>query len=48
MLCPVGDILIGATSYLKGTTPKVPKVNLKPAELCNLSFTIECASSFSC
>jgi hypothetical protein len=39
--CPVGGILLGALSYIKGTTPKLPKVNLKPAELCNLSFKIE-------
>ena len=39
--CPVGGILLGAMSYLKGKTPKLPKVNLKPAELCNLSLKID-------
>ena len=38
--CPVGGILLGAMSYLKGETPKLPKVHLKPGELCNLSFEI--------
>jgi len=35
--CPVGGILLGAITYLQGKTPKLPKVNLKPGELCNLS-----------
>ena len=39
--CPVGGILLGAMSYLKGKTPKLPKVNLKPAELCNISLKID-------
>ena len=39
--CPVGGILLGAVSYLKGKTPKLPHVTLKPAELCNLSFKID-------
>ncbi|MFW9922697.1 MAG: hypothetical protein ACFFDW_05325 [Candidatus Thorarchaeota archaeon] len=39
--CPVGGILLGAMSYLKGKTPQIPNVNLKPAELCNLSFKLD-------
>ena len=35
--CPVGGILLGAISYLKGETPQLPKVNLIPAELCNIN-----------
>ena len=35
--CPVGGILLGAITYLQGKTPKLPNVNLKPGELCNLS-----------
>jgi hypothetical protein len=38
--CPVGGILLGAISYLKGETPSVPKVNLIPAELCNINLKL--------
>ncbi|NHK29988.1 MAG: hypothetical protein FK730_01465 [Asgard group archaeon] len=38
--CPVGGILLGAISYLKGESPSLPKVNLIPAELCNINLKI--------
>ncbi|NHJ49217.1 MAG: hypothetical protein FK733_15620 [Asgard group archaeon] len=38
--CPVGGILLGAISYLKGETPSIPKVNLIPAELCNINLKL--------
>ena len=30
--CPVGGILLGALSYVRGETPYLPKINLKPGQ----------------
>ena len=39
--CPVGGILLGAISYIKGETPSIPKINLKPGQYCSLELNIK-------
>lgn len=39
--CPVGGILLGALSYIKGEAPTIPKINLKPGQYCSLEFDIK-------
>lgn len=39
--CPVGGILLGALSYVRGETPAVPKINLKPGQYCSLEINIK-------
>ena len=39
--CPVGGILMGALTYVKGESPSLPNINLKPGEFCKISLDIE-------
>ena len=39
--CPVGGILLGAISYIRGETPALPKINLKPAQYCSLEINLK-------
>ena len=39
--CPVGGILLGALSYIRGETPSLPKINLKPAQYCSLEIDLK-------
>ena len=38
--CPVGGILMGALTYIKGESPSLPNINLKPGEYCRISMDI--------
>ncbi|MCE7742268.1 MAG: hypothetical protein GOP50_07385 [Candidatus Heimdallarchaeota archaeon] len=38
--CPVGGILMGALTYVKGESPSLPNINLKPGELCKISLDV--------
>ncbi|MFW9929730.1 MAG: hypothetical protein ACFFD1_10095 [Candidatus Thorarchaeota archaeon] len=39
--CPVGGILLGALSYVRGETPSLPKINLKPGQYCSLELNLK-------
>ena len=39
--CPVGGIIMGALTYVKGESPSLPNINLKPGEFCRISLDIE-------
>ncbi len=39
--CPVGGIILGAVSYLHGSTPSSPDVKLRPGELCNITLPVK-------
>lgn len=39
--CPVGGILMGALTYVKGESPSLPNINLKPGEFCKISLDLE-------
>ena len=38
--CPVGGILMGALTYVKGESPSLPNINLKPGEFCKISLDV--------
>ena len=39
--CPVGGVLLGALSYIRGETPSLPRINLKPAQYCSLEIDLK-------
>ncbi|MFW9917074.1 MAG: hypothetical protein ACFFGZ_15820 [Candidatus Thorarchaeota archaeon] len=39
--CPVGGILMGGFTFLRGKSPSTPRIELRPAELCHVRFTVK-------
>ncbi|MHA1203270.1 MAG: hypothetical protein ACTSQ4_12225 [Candidatus Heimdallarchaeaceae archaeon] len=38
--CPVGGIIMGAITFVKGESPSLPNINLKPGEYCRISLDL--------
>ncbi len=38
--CPVGGIIMGAITFVKGESPSLPNINLKPSEYCRISLDL--------
>lgn len=38
--CPVGAIIMGALTFIKGETPSMPNINLNPGEYCRISLDL--------
>lgn len=38
--CPIGGILMGALTYVKGESPSLPNILLKPGEFCKISLDV--------
>ncbi len=37
---PVGGIIMGAITFVKGESPSLPNINLKPGEYCRISLDL--------
>ena len=38
--CPVGGIIMGALTFVKGASPSLPNITLNPGEFCKISMDI--------
>lgn len=38
--CPVGGIIMGALTFIKGESPSLPNITLNPGEFCKISLDV--------